>query len=135
MKCAGCVQAVEKQLHQHDGVCSATVNLVTQKATVEYEVDQVEPADLAAFLTQRGFPSQVHSSPSIQAPSPNVIDQRNKLVTRLRQVMVAGLLVILSGIGHLGQIQGLTIPGLSNIWFHWGLATLALALPGPRDLD
>lgn len=133
MKCAGCVQAVEKQLHQHIGVRSATVNLVTQKATIEYEVDQVDPAELAVALSQKGFPSQVYSNPALLDSSNRLAVQRQRLLLRLRQVVVAALLVILSSLGHLGQIQGLTIPVLSSIWFHWGLATLALALPG-RDI-
>ncbi len=149
MKCAGCVQVVEKQLNQQTGVCSATVNLVTQKATVEYEANTVAPAELADLLTQKGFPSQVHcedlgsadaqmttsnSGHPTSETSPGLVkDQRQKLVTRLRQVGLAALLVVLSAVGHFGQLQGLALPGLSSIWFHWGLATLALAIPG-RDI-
>jgi Cu2+-exporting ATPase len=44
-------------------------------------------------------------------------------------------LLLLSGIGHLDQLGQLNLPGLSNlgftnIWFHCGLATVALLVPG-----
>ncbi|HEY9845314.1 MAG TPA: heavy metal-associated domain-containing protein [Candidatus Caenarcaniphilales bacterium] len=57
MKCAGCAQAVEKQLAQHPGVVSASVNLVTNVATVAYEAGAVGSQELADDLTQAGFPA------------------------------------------------------------------------------
>jgi Cu2+-exporting ATPase len=39
------------------------------------------------------------------------------------------LLLFLSGIGHFGNI-GAILPILNNIWFHCGLATIAIIIPG-----
>jgi cation transport ATPase len=59
MRCAGCVQTVEKRLLQQAGVFTAAVNLVTQTAMVEGESEIITPQRLADTLTQLGFPSQV----------------------------------------------------------------------------
>ncbi|NDJ19627.1 heavy metal translocating P-type ATPase [Myxacorys almedinensis A] len=129
MKCAGCVSAVEQQLTQYPGVLSATVNLVTELATVACE-PSVDPASLAERLTESGFPSQPRSS----AGQPEFVDLAERRSQEHQQqnqrLAIAILLLVLSTIGHLNQFTGVVIPGLSNIWFHCGLAAAALLFPG-----
>ncbi len=134
MKCAGCVSAVERQLEQQPGVISAQVNLVTEVAVVEYEVGQADPAALAEKLTATGFPSQPRDSQADETPDERLTPtQRHEQEAKeqRRQLIIAGVLVILSTIGHIGHwFNGPMIPVFSTIWFHWGLATLALLGPG-----
>jgi Cu2+-exporting ATPase len=134
MKCAGCVSAVERQLEQQPGVISAQVNLVTEVAVVEYEVGQVAPATLAEKLTATGFPSQPRYSQAGETSEERLTPtQRHEQEAReqLRQLIIASVLVILSTIGHIGHwLHGPMLPVFSTIWFHWGLATLALVGPG-----
>lgn len=130
MKCAGCVQTVESRLQQQPGVCSSVVNLVTKQATVEYQPHLAQPDGLAAALTEAGFPSQVAGGTDEREQA----DQRRQAWVQQRQRLVtAAVLVVLSGIGHLGHF-GLAIPGLTNMGFHWALATLALVGPGREIL-
>ncbi len=147
MKCAGCVKAVENQLIQHPGVISATVNLATEVAKVEVE-SSVELTDLATKLTEAGFPSQLRQSQQQLEPHPGstttstaagpvkspVERQREETKRRYRRMAIATTLLLLSATGHLEHFSGVTIPGLSNIWFHWGLATVALVGPGREIL-
>ncbi|MEB3337029.1 MAG: heavy metal translocating P-type ATPase [Leptolyngbyaceae bacterium] len=150
MKCAGCVKAVEDQLTQQPGVVSACVNLVTEVATVECEPSFIQGSQLAQVLTEAGFPSQVRPAPGWQSSDPDILGEnqlesaaltdlsaqrRLEMQQQVGRVVLAALLLVASGLGHLGQVNGLPIPGLHNIWlhniwFHWGLATLALVLPG-----
>jgi P-type Cu2+ transporter len=127
MKCAGCVQAVEKALGQKQGVVSASVNLVTEKATIAYQAEAISASGLAIALTDLGFPTQVESpQPSkTQEPDPQIA-----IVQRLWQIGLSIVLVALSLIGHLHEFTGLHIPILGALWFHWGLATIALLMPG-----
>lgn len=126
MKCAGCVQAVERQLTQQPGVISARVNLVTEVAAVEYEPDKIEPAQLAQKLSASGFPTQLRSTtPDIQGENAQTTRHRQSIRAAIWNLAVATLLILLSGLGHLGQL-GL----LNHIEFHWALATIALAIPG-----
>jgi P-type Cu2+ transporter len=135
MKCAGCVKAVENQLVQHPGVVSATVNLVTEVATVECEPGQVDPAKLAERVTEIGFPTQPRAvEGTASAPSENLPDltEQQRLETRqhFQRVAIAATLLLLSTVGHLDHFGWAKIPLLSNIWFHFGLATLTLIFPG-----
>lgn len=129
MKCAGCVSAVEKQLIQQPGVVSATVNLVTEVATVACEPG-VRPEALAEKLTESGFPTQPRQSEGAIDDS-TLNDRRQKAMQeQTRNLAIALLLLVFSTIGHLTQFTGTTIPGFSNIWFHAALALLALIFPG-----
>lgn len=131
MKCAGCVNAVERQIEQRSGVIAAQVNLVTATAVVQYEPDQVDPDEIAAQLTAKGFPSQRHDTNNGNDTASSYEEKRQKADREnFQKLAVAGVLIILSALGHLKHLTGFQIPLLSNIWFHWGLATLALLLPG-----
>ncbi|MBW4613105.1 MAG: heavy metal translocating P-type ATPase [Desmonostoc vinosum HA7617-LM4] len=135
MKCAGCVKAVEQQLTQHPGVKSACVNLATEVAVVELEVDIVNPEALAQRLTDVGFPTQLRKVGSKVAGDTSVLPdpaerQRREMLSSYRQLAIAAVLLILSGIGHFGNIGSAVLPALNNIWFHCGLATVALLIPG-----
>lgn len=136
MKCAGCVSVVERQLQEHPGVVSARVNLVTEVAAIECEVGQVEPNELAERLTAKGFPSQPRSSETGETPTArtasSLAERREREASeQFWRLVVAGVLVLLSTVGHVGHwLGGPMLPVLSNIWFHWGLATAALLGPG-----
>jgi P-type Cu2+ transporter len=128
MQCAGCSAAVEKQLLAIPGVATASVNLLTAMAVVEHGAE-VCPIDLAQQLTSQGFPSQLRTAQNFLPPAD---PQRSKqLIGRLS---IAITLLALSVIGHFGQSAFLphqhAMNSWESVWWHWGLATIALAFPG-----
>ncbi|WGV26975.1 heavy metal translocating P-type ATPase [Halotia branconii] len=135
MKCAGCVSAVERQLTQHPGVKNACVNLATEVAVVESEIGAIDSDALAKQLTAAGFPTQLRSAKDKIAGKTVTLEdraerQRQEMRSAFKQLAIAGILLILSGTGHLSNIFGTTLPVLNNIWFHCGLATVTLLIPG-----
>ncbi|WP_230968583.1 heavy metal translocating P-type ATPase, partial [Nostoc sp. WHI] len=135
MKCAGCVNAVERQLTQHPGVKSACVNLATEVAVVESETGAVDADALAQRLTAVGFPTQPRKASGTVAGETSTLSdpaerQRREMRSSLRQLAIAAVLLILSGSGHFGNLGSSVLPVLNNIWFHCGLATVALLIPG-----
>mgnify|MGYP006334925463 CR=1 FL=1 len=127
MKCAGCAKAVERQLMQHSGVISACVNLAVEVATIECQPGIVDVEALAKKLTDNGFPSQSRCGANQRELETAAIERRRQEIRQqIKQLTIALILIILSGLGH---VLGTKSPILSNIWFHWGLATLALLLP------
>ncbi|MEG4443556.1 heavy metal translocating P-type ATPase [Microcoleus sp. AT9_B5] len=128
MKCAGCAKAVERQLMQYSGVISACVNLAVEVATVECQPGAVDAEALAKKLTDNGFPSQSRLGENQREAEAATIERRRQEIRQqINQLTIALILIILSGLGH---VLGTKAPILSNIWFHWGLATLALLVPG-----
>ena len=132
MKCAGCVKAVERQLEQNSGVVSACVNLITEVAVVEYQAQSIAPEALAKKLTVTGFPTQLRESDRsiYQIAQENREKRQQQEQQWVKQLITATVLLIFSSIGHLDHLGLPSIPILSNIWIHFGLATLALAIPG-----
>mgnify|MGYP001024767816 FL=1 len=131
MKCAGCVKAVERQLTQQTGVISARVNLATEVATVECETNLIDPSTLAQRLTDNGFPTQPRLDNSENYAAKKQTERhRQEMKQQIWRIAIASLLLIMSGIGHLGHFMGSEIPILGNIWFHAVLASLALFVPG-----
>ncbi len=134
MKCAGCVGAVEKHLLAEIGVKSACVNLLTGVAAIAAERETVTAEKLAAKLTAKGFLTQ----PRIVALNQNRSHQRQTKYAQaskqiLWQLITAGILLGLSAVGHFTQPTTHLHHGysaLNNFWWHWGLATLAIAFPG-----
>ncbi|PRD99352.1 heavy metal translocating P-type ATPase [Burkholderia multivorans] len=70
MTCASCVSRVEKALAKVPGVARATVNLATERATVEASAD-VSAARLAGAVEQAGYrATPVESAPSTVTSAP-----------------------------------------------------------------
>lgn len=134
MKCGGCVKTVEKLLLQHPGAIAACVNLVTEVAVVECQVD-TEPLELAEKLTLAGYPTQPRDAQLSQteistlAPEDPHQKQQKEMRLALGQLITSAVLLLLSSLGHLPESL-LALPLLKNIWLHWGLATVTLLLPG-----
>jgi Cu2+-exporting ATPase len=133
MKCAGCVRAVERQLAQQPGVVCASVNLVTEVAVVKYQPGAIAPEMLAGQLSDRGFPSQLRSSHARSSGTALLTARerrRKEMRQHLWQLSIAAILLLFSALGHWEHLGGPHLPLLSHIGFHWGLATLALLIPG-----
>ncbi len=132
MKCAGCVGAVERQLKNNPGVESASVNLITEVAVVAYQAQVVEPQALADKLTKTGFPSAIRNSDRTIAEATQQAQAKRhaQQQKQFRQLIIAAGLLFFSSLGHLHHLGLPAVPVIGNIWFHWGLATLALLIPG-----
>ena len=55
MTCAACSTRVEKALLKREGVISATVNLLANKAAIEFDTDKVKPEDLIKTIEKTGY--------------------------------------------------------------------------------
>ena len=138
MKCAGCVSAVEKQLLAQSGVQSACVNLLTGVAAIAVTSQTATGSDLAAKLTSSGFPAQPRTVGDGDDRLQRLQQRRDKYDRESKQLLwqlvTAAILLVLSAIGHLTQPTTHLHHGdyavLNNFWWHWGLATLAISLPG-----
>ncbi len=134
MKCGGCVRSVEQRLQQQPGVRQASVNLLTRTAWVELEggADHLEP--LLSSLRSLGFEGKLRPDGEDGMSSRRERLRRQSWWERWRQLLVALLLVVVSGFGHWAMVVPQTWPPALTLfqapWFHGLIATLALAGPG-----
>lgn len=61
MTCASCVNRVEKALKKDSGVISASVNLATEKARVEFDPTKLDLLKIIAFVTNAGYEASLVS--------------------------------------------------------------------------
>ena len=54
MTCAGCARRVEGRLNDLDGV-SARVNFATERATVDFDPEMVEPQEVVEAVASAGY--------------------------------------------------------------------------------
>jgi len=144
MMCAGCVSTVEKKLAQCEGVISATVNLVTEVAAVEYD-QTTAPTEIAQALSAAGYPSQPRQTDQQQglnAEADWLARKESEQKDQGIKLAIALTLLIFSILGHLqhlnisdGVLRDLIdFPVISTLWFHGSLATLTLLFPARKIL-
>ena len=57
MTCSACSSGLEKYLNKQDGIKVASVNLVMNNASIEYDDDKLMLADVEKFVEKAGFES------------------------------------------------------------------------------
>jgi Cu+-exporting ATPase len=140
MTCASCVRRVERALAAVAGVAEATVNLVTERATVRFDPALAATMELSRAITRAGYEvSAVRSSPRAAVPNntaagPEPLRDRELQEGRaLRRDLLVGaalnvpLLII--GMSH-GAIPG--TDGMFGRWLQLCLATAVVLGPGWR---
>jgi Cu+-exporting ATPase len=64
MTCASCVTVIERTLAALDGVHAATVNLATERATVEYDPARIGTDEMVAAVERAGYSARAMASGS-----------------------------------------------------------------------
>lgn len=128
MKCGSCVHAVERRLTEQQGVSGVAVNLLTRTAAVGLDPHMpAEPQQLTAALQAMGFPARLRDQGQAMVEPPSL---NQGWWSRWRRLMVALVLMAVSGVAHLAMAQQWTLPLLDSMVFHGVVATAALAGPG-----
>jgi Cu2+-exporting ATPase len=125
---------VEQRLRQQSGVRAASVNLLTRTAWLELEPAELDPLPaVLESLAALGFPAR----PRQEGEEPPGLRERRRQRgwwQQWRQLVVAILLVLVSGLGHLadaGTLDWLAPESpLGRPALHALVATFALAGPG-----
>ena len=55
MTCASCVNRIERFLNRADGVADATVNLATERATVQFDPRVIDRDGIVAAIEAAGY--------------------------------------------------------------------------------
>jgi Cu+-exporting ATPase len=62
MTCASCSSAVERNISKADGVINASVNLATEKLTVEYDAEKISMEDMAHRIDKLGYKVEIEDN-------------------------------------------------------------------------
>ncbi|MBI4620129.1 MAG: copper-translocating P-type ATPase [Desulfobacterales bacterium] len=109
MTCASCVARVEKALNSEKGVVKATVNLATEKATIEYSPGIVSVRELKRTVTDSGYKVlEVEEKDLVEKEKADREDEFKKL----RNKLLIGVILVIP-IFLLGHWETL---GLGKLW-------------------
>ncbi len=86
MHCAGCSNAVERNLRKVDGVVEANVSIATEKAVVSYDAAIATPEDLRAAVKAAGYEVLEQQ----QEKAPGLVEEQMQRVQRYRKLMIIG---------------------------------------------
>ncbi len=118
MSCASCVEKIERSLKRLSGVLSASVNLATERATIEFIPGEVSRSDFKDSIETVGYKVLE------VAPEENAVEVERKVREReylklKKRFIVAAVLATLVFIGSQHQILPLldTIPQRTMFYF------------------
>jgi len=116
MTCASCAMRVEKKLNRIDGV-EATVNFATERATVVFDPDAVEPERLVEAVEAAGYEAAL---PSHQDAAPAQESEADETVALRRRLLVSAALSLpILALAMIGPLQ----------FDNWQWLSLQLATP------
>jgi Cu+-exporting ATPase len=121
MSCASCVRHIEEALRALPGVVQASVNLATQKASVEYIPTLVGRADLRKTVESAGYKVVEETGGEGQDTERT---EREHEYRRLRREVAAGaVLAVLIFLGSMGHLIPWVPAFLHDPWLLGALAT------------
>lgn len=91
MTCASCANRIERKLNKLDGV-EASVNYATERATVDYDPDAVEPEQLLAAVEAAGYRATLPAATSTPGGDASA-DADETAALRLRLLVSAALAI------------------------------------------
>ena len=119
MTCAACSNRIEKVLNKQEGVGSATVNLATENAVIEYNPNVLSEKDLIGRVEKLGYGAEPKQS------AEDKVDAKDRQLNRLKiKLIISALLSVPLLITMLDHLFGIQLPSLlMNPWFQLAIAT------------
>lgn len=128
MTCASCVARVERTLKKQPGVKAASVNLGTEKASIDYLPGAVSPQRLKAAIVDAGY---VAIDLDTEKDSLERAQAREQADLRRDVMLGAALSVPLMFVAMLPMLSPSVMHAMHQVLPHrgWGFVQLALAAP------
>ncbi|MBJ9939734.1 copper-translocating P-type ATPase [Burkholderia multivorans] len=128
MTCASCVSRVEKALAKVPGVAHASVNLATERATVEASAD-VSAAQLVEAVEQAGY----QATPVESAPSPAHSTSAEREATHSIDLDIGGM-TCASCVSRVEKALE-KVPGVTHASVNLATERASVRAAGPLDVD
>jgi len=121
MTCAACSNRIEKVLNRLEGVQNAVVNLAIEKATVEYEPEQVTISDIISRIEKLGYGAEIKEEKDLSSARAKEIQKQQ---TKFLFSLLLSLPLVWAMVGHFEFTKHLYVPQLFySPWFQFILAT------------
>lgn len=122
MTCAACSSRIERVLSRTEGIDQANVNLVTEKASIEYDQSHVDMDQVFEKVKQLGYePIALETADEAKAHKNQELNrQKMKFII----AMILSLPLLYTMVGHFSFLSFLPLPHvMTEPWFQFILAT------------
>ncbi|MEN6519551.1 MAG: heavy metal translocating P-type ATPase [Armatimonadota bacterium] len=125
MHCASCVRRIEQHLSVLEGVVKVSINLATERATVEYVPEQITPEKIKTVVSYLGYDIPEEAIEKSEAEDREQAARDENLLEWKTRFWVSAILTIpillgmLRGIGSLGFIPAV----FADHYVMWAFAT------------
>ena len=118
MTCAACSSRIDKVLNKTEGITSASVNLTTEIATVNYYPDLISTEEIIERIKKLGYEAIKREDEQAQSSEARAT---KKMQTKLIISAILSLPLLVTMLDHL---FGIALPSIfMNPWFQFALAT------------
>ncbi|WP_408095552.1 heavy metal translocating P-type ATPase [Peredibacter sp. HCB2-198] len=100
MTCASCVGRIEKVLKKDAGVISASVNLATEKAKIEFEKSKITVEGLVNLVKKAGYEARISSQDSKSNKEEQLKREKNTIILSSLLTLPLVLPMLLGPYGH-----------------------------------
>lgn len=129
MTCAACSSRIERVLSRTEGIDQANVNLVTEKASIEYDQSHVDMDQVFEKVKQLGYePIALETADEAKARKNQELNrQKMKFII----AMILSLPLLYTMVGHFSFLSFLPLPHvMTEPWFQFILATPVQSILG-----
>ena len=128
MTCAACSTRLEKVLNKKEGIEKAIVNLSTNKASIEYNMDKVREEEILEVISRAGFKGEVEIKRDLEREKKKRSDEIKSLKNSFIISAILTLPLFSAMFFHMAGIHNI----LSEGWFQLLLATPVQFIIGYR---
>lgn len=129
MTCAACVKAVERGISKLEGIESISVNLTTEKASIEYDPEKVRISDIKTAVEKAGYSARTVTSTEYNSDTLRkesiIRSYKNKFI--ISAIFAFPLLII-----SMGHMLGIRLPAFISPDINplnFAIAQLVLVIP------
>ncbi|MEW6623033.1 MAG: heavy metal translocating P-type ATPase [Bacillota bacterium] len=116
MTCASCVRRIEQGLQKMPGVSTVSVNLATQKVSVEYDAGLASTADIKAKIREMGY--QVFEAQRETVEDREKIEREKEMRRLLFDFILGAILtttVLIGSLPHMVEGWGVWVPAILSM--------------------
>src|SRR5699024_6208287 len=118
MTCAACSSRIDKVLNKTEGISSATVNLATEIASIDYHPDLITPDEMIKKIDKLGYGATKRDNENNESAEERAT---KKMQIKLIISAILSFPLLITMLDHL---FGIALPSiLMNPWFQFLLAT------------
>jgi P-type Cu+ transporter len=130
MHCASCARLIEKKLQKTPGVVNATVNYAGEQATVVLADGKDRERELEKAVKDAGykaiFSKSNNDSKSVEKSADEIKEETKlaELSLLKKKVIVSCVLTTVIVVGAMGEMVGLEVGLLANVWLIFALSSI-----------